>query len=285
MHNYWIPVADIGFDVEVVKVGEPVSFNALGSSDTDSSREFVDNGYVPRYYWEFGDGATAESYWYDLDNDGARNDPEFATDGVYDGMTTHAYAAPGVYYPVLYVNDEDKKVSSDSAIVIVIPYELPVYPETPETPPTQDTPIGDAARTIVAIVRFELTKSTELIPEESLSALIEMTDEVYSLIQEGSYQQARELILQAMDLMNSTMEEGDMKNALLESYDQAAKYLDISEGVGTLTAYSVVEVVSEDGLTTITVTMKFYYHYEGEEIIIETTITFTNILKIYRAHQ
>lgn len=283
LHQYWTPVADIGFDYIVVGVGELVQFNGLGSSDTDASREFVDNRFVPRYYWIFGDGETAESYWYDTNNNGARDELEYATDAIYDGMTMHAYGRPGVYYPVLHVNDEDKKSSTDDAIVVVIPAGIPTYPDDPLTPPTDTVPTDEAAWLIADILRFELTKSAEFIPAESLDMLIGMTDEIYSSIREGSYQRAKDLALQAMDLVNSVVEDEDLRDALAGSYEQITTYLDIPGQAGQLTVYGVVQITTEDGLTTIVITIKFHYYYESETLIIETTITFINTIRIYMA--
>ena len=181
---------------------------------------------------------------------------------------------------MLKVIDEDGKESTDPAKVAVIALpDIPTYPDDPVTPPVDLVSTGDGAKLIDDFVRFELTKLSGMLSEEARIQLIGMADQIYELIERGSYSEAQSLATQAQSLASSSIQDPDMRDAISGSFGEVAKFLDYP-GSGQMTAYAVIQVSQEGDATTITIILKLHYVYEGENIIIETTITFTNTLII-----
>lgn len=156
LEEYYKPVADIGFKEITIYVGESVSFNGRGSSDTDFKGVQISD-LLASYAWNFGDGGSYNEWWNDRSSSGEKYNngvPDVVTpgsietstppvpDGSYDGKTTHIYDTAGDYTATLTVKDDDGKIATDNAIIHVLaePYRPPkyplYYPEYVYTPPT-----------------------------------------------------------------------------------------------------------------------------------------------------
>jgi len=90
------PTADAGAD-QIRSQGSVVSFDGTNSSDAD--------GTIIEYAWDFGDGTTyAET-------------AASASDGVFDGRTTHLYTDNGSFAVALMVTDNNAATAADTASV------------------------------------------------------------------------------------------------------------------------------------------------------------------------
>ncbi len=115
------PIAQADVSPRQTIAGQPISYDAGGSSDPD------EGGMISRYRWDFGDGASAS------------------------GVTaTHSYGAPGTYYVILTVTDNGEMDATDivtvsvSALpILILPGIDRVMPVPPAggTPPTQLDPL------------------------------------------------------------------------------------------------------------------------------------------------
>jgi len=200
------PVADIGFDALITFTNMPIPFNGKGSSDTDSSREFVSKGYVPRYSWDFGDGKSYSESWNDANNNGRIDGGEAeAKDGKYDGTTLHQYDKPGVFAPTLTCRDEDGKESTDKACILILPPpQLIPFP-----------PYGGF--------------SGEILPANASYRLIYMLDFELSSIAQENYPSALETVNAMYELALEGMIENEEKANVLQTLSDAMTLLEILE--------------------------------------------------------
>ncbi len=230
LHAYYTPVADIGFDTLMTFAGIPIPFNGKGSSDTDSSREFVSKGYVSQYSWNFGDGESYSERWNDVNNNGRIDSGEAeADDGQYDGMTTHQYTKTGVFTPTLTCRDEDGKESIDKACVLILP--LPwLIPFPPYTEFSGEISPTNASYRLMYMLDFELGLGYgKFVDGELRGELRGMAAEAMSSISQGDYPSALETVNTMYGLVLEGMVESEEKANVLQTLSDVMMLLEILE--------------------------------------------------------
>jgi len=98
------PIADAGED-QTVYTGDIVNFDASGPFN--GARSYDPDGSIVKYQWDFNNDAV-----YDY-----TETPTDASDGAFDGKTTHVYAASGTYAICLTVTDDKGATATDTATV------------------------------------------------------------------------------------------------------------------------------------------------------------------------
>jgi PKD repeat protein len=99
------PIAVASYSPSRPLVGETVIFD--GSHSTD-----LDNGTIPTFIWEYGDGAVGEGL-----------------------MATHAYSHAGTYQVKLTVVDEDNLVAVDTVSIVVVSSPVAAFEYSPASLP------------------------------------------------------------------------------------------------------------------------------------------------------
>jgi PKD repeat protein len=98
------PVAELHLSLETALEGQVVQMDGSNSSDDKK---------VIEYSWDFGD--KSEIYYETSD---------FASDGEFDGITTHAYDTRGEYTVKLTVTDEEERTASAKAEITITELEV-----------------------------------------------------------------------------------------------------------------------------------------------------------------
>lgn len=116
----WInksPVGKLNMSKNLVAVNESVTFDAIGSIDSD--------GEIVGYFWDFGDGTTAESQ-----------------------SAEHRYSAPGRYKVRLMIEDDSglKNATSDIAETITVNAPPVARAQPPEVVAAEELLVLDAAQ-------------------------------------------------------------------------------------------------------------------------------------------
>jgi PKD repeat protein len=119
------PTAEFSFDPAAPSSGDPVSFDASASSDSDAvsvGENEVATGGISRYEW-------------DLDGDGV-----FETDGAASPQLSHAFARPGTYEVGLRVTD-NRGATGTASQTVTVANRGPTAAITfsPDSPTTDDT--------------------------------------------------------------------------------------------------------------------------------------------------
>lgn len=123
------PTADAGPN-KTSKVGQPVTFNGSGSTDSD--------GTIVNYSWDFGDGGSS-----------------------LGAIVSHVYSSPGTYTVSLTVTDNSGATNTDTAIAIITEDQT-----TPTPPPTTNKPPkanagNDIKAKVGEAIHFDASKSTD----------------------------------------------------------------------------------------------------------------------------
>jgi hypothetical protein len=108
------PTAALGVTPSPALVGQPVSFDASGSSDADGS---------------------VVSYDFDFDGDAS---PEIT--GTTNPRQSFTYARPGTFHPIVTVRDDEGQVDTAARTVQVTAAPTPPPSATPPPPPASKAP-------------------------------------------------------------------------------------------------------------------------------------------------
>lgn len=123
------PTADAGPN-KTSKVGQPVTFNGSGSTDSD--------GTIVSYSWDFGDGGSS-----------------------LGSIVSHVYSSPGTYTVSLTVTDNSGATNTDTAIAIITEDQTtPTPPPTTNKPPKADAG-NDVKAKVGESIHFDASKSTD----------------------------------------------------------------------------------------------------------------------------
>ncbi len=121
------PHARFSFSPTKIFAGEPVSFDASASSDSD--------GTIISYDWQWGDG-TADDY---------------------TAKKTHTFAAPGEYQVVMFVHDNNTQAGAAIRNVTVLPLVVPVISHAAVTNATFRVAQGATASRAPVGTKFKFT--------------------------------------------------------------------------------------------------------------------------------
>jgi hypothetical protein len=100
------PVAELQLSHESAPTGQLIQMDGSNSSD--------DKGII-EYFWDFGDNTN--TYYENKDT---------ASDGKFDGITTHTYGTTGDYTVELTVTDKDQKTASTTAEIMITELEVTI---------------------------------------------------------------------------------------------------------------------------------------------------------------
>lgn len=123
------PQANAGAN-KTSKVGQSVSFNGTGSTDSD--------GTIVSYSWDFGDGSNS-----------------------FGSIVSHVYSSPGTYTVSLTVTDNSGATNTDTATAIITEDSTtPTPPATTNKPPRADAG-NDVKVKVGEAVHFDASRSTD----------------------------------------------------------------------------------------------------------------------------